>query len=84
MQVDSLPAEGPEKHFTRSEGINNFDQQDHMPRASQVALVVKNPPAKAGDIREVSSIPGSGRFPRERHGNPLQYACLENSMDRGA
>ena len=83
MQVDSLPAEGPEKHFTRSEGINNFDQQYHMPRASQVTLVVKNPPAKAGDIREVSSIPGSGRFPREGHGNPLQYSCLKNPMDRG-
>ena len=53
-------------------------------RASQVALVVKNPPANAGDVRDVSSIPGSGRSPGGGHGNPLQYSCLENPMDRGA
>ena len=53
-------------------------------RASQVALVVKNPPANEGDIRHKGSIPGSGRFPEGRHGNPLQYSCLENPMDRGA
>ena len=52
--------------------------------ASQVAPVVKNPPANAGNIREIGSIPGSGRSPRGGHGNPLQYSCLENSMDRGA
>ena len=52
--------------------------------ASQVALVVKNPPANAGDIRDMGSIPGSGRSPGEGHGNPLQYSCLENPMDRGA
>jgi len=51
---------------------------------SPVALVVKNLPANAGDIREVGSIPGSGRSPGEGHGNPLQYSCLENPMDRGA
>ena len=51
--------------------------------ASQVALVVKNPPANAGDIRDMGSIPGSGRSPGEGHGNPLQYSCLENPMDRG-
>ena len=43
--------------------------------------VVKNLPAKAGDK---GSIPGSGRSPGGRHGNPLQYSCLENPMDRGA
>ena len=53
-------------------------------RASQVALVVKNPPANAGDLRNAGSIPGSGRFPGKGHGNPLQYSCLENPMDRGA
>ena len=42
--------------------------------------VVKNPPANAGDV---SSIPGSGRFPGEGNGNPLQYFFLENPMDRG-
>ena len=38
--------------------------------------VVKNPPANARDARDVGSIPGSGRYPRERNGNPLQYSCL--------
>ena len=46
--------------------------------ASQVVLVVKNPPAIAGDIRDAGSIPGLGRFPGEGHGNLLQYSCLEN------
>ena len=50
----------------------------------QVVLVVKNPPANAGDIREVGLISGLGRFPRGGQGNPLKYFCLENSMDRGA
>ena len=52
-----------------------------MLRASQVALVVKNLPANAGDV---GLIPGLGRFPGGGHGNPLQYACLENPVDRGA
>ena len=52
--------------------------------ASQVALVVKNLPANAGDIRDAGSIPGSGRSPGEGHSNLLQYSCLENSMDRRA
>ena len=47
-----------------------------------MAQWVKNPPANAGDAREVSSIPGSERFPEGGgHGNPLQYSCLENPMD---
>ena len=53
-------------------------------RDSQVALVVKNPSAYAGEVRDMGSIPGSGRFPGEGNGNPLQYSCLENPMDRGA
>ena len=53
-------------------------------RASQVALVVKNLPANAGDIRDKGSIPESGRFPGGGHGNPLQYSYLENPMDGGA
>ena len=52
--------------------------------AFQVALEVKNPSANAGDIRDVSSTPGSRRSPLEGNGNPLQYFCLENLMDRGA
>ena len=49
-----------------------------------MALVVKNPPANAGDIREMSSIPGSGKLPGGGDGNPLQYSGLERPMDRGA
>ena len=52
--------------------------------ASQVVLMVKIPPANAGDIRDVGLIPGSGRSPGGGHGKPLQYSCLENPMDRGA
>ena len=46
--------------------------------------MVKNPPANAGDTRDMDSIPGSGRSPEEGNGNPLQYSCLENPIDRGA
>ena len=46
--------------------------------------VVKNLPANTGDAKNVGSIPGSGRSPRVGNGNPLQYSCLENSMDRRA
>ena len=52
--------------------------------ASQMALVVKNLTANAGDIRDEGSIPGSGRSPGEGNGNPLRCSCLENPMDRGA
>ena len=53
-------------------------------QASQVVLVVKNPPANAGDLRDAGLISGLGGLPREGHGNPLQYSCLENPMERGA
>ena len=46
--------------------------------------MVKNCPASEGDARDVGSIPGSERSPAEGNGNPLQYSCLENPMDRGA
>ena len=49
-----------------------------------MVLVVKNLPASAGDVKDAGSIPGWGRSPGGRHGNPLQYYCLENPMDRGA
>ena len=52
--------------------------------ASQVAPVVKKLPANAGDIRDPDLIPRSGRSPGGAHGNPLQYSCLENPLDRGA
>ena len=53
-------------------------------RASQVALMVKNPPANEGDVRDTGSIPALGSSPGEGHGNPLKYSCLENPIDRGA
>ena len=50
----------------------------------QVAKLVKSPPANAGDTRDMDSIPGSGRSPGVGNGNPFQYSCLGNPMDRGA
>ena len=58
--------------------------QSPEPRASQVVLVVENPPANTGDVRDLDLTPGSGRSPGGGHGNPLQYSCLENPMDRRA
>ena len=52
--------------------------------ASEVVLVVKNPLASAGDVGDVSSICRSGSSPGKGNGNPLQYSCLDNTMDRGA
>ena len=46
--------------------------------------MVKNPPARAGDVRDADLIPELGRSPGEGHGNPLQYSYLENPMDKGA
>ena len=46
--------------------------------------MVKNLPSNAGDIRDMGSIPRSGKSPGDRHGNLIQYSCLENSIDRGA
>ena len=51
--------------------------------ASQVAQVIKNLPASAGAKGDTSSSPGSGRSPGEGNGNPFQYSCSENPMDRG-
>ena len=52
--------------------------------AAKVTVAVKNPPDNTGDTRDMGSIPGSGRSPGGGHGNPLQWSCLENPMDRGA
>ena len=57
---------------------------DKQQGASQVLLVVKNPPPNAGDVRSVGLIPGSGGSLGEENSNPLQYSCLGNAMDRGA
>ena len=51
---------------------------------SKVPLMVKNLPANTRGMRDIGSIPGSGRSPGGGHGNPFQDSCLENSMDRGA
>ena len=60
-----------------------YKTRDHPKWASQVVLGVQNAPAKAGDIRDMSLIPGLGRSPGGGHANPLQHSCLENPMDRG-
>ena len=54
-----------------------------MVKGSLMTQLIKNPPANTVDKRDMSLIPGSGRSPGGGHGNPLQYSCLENSMDRG-
>ena len=46
--------------------------------------MVKNPPANEGIVTDLGSIPGSGRAPEGGHGNPLQYSCLQNPVDRGS
>ena len=61
-----------------------LNHQHHGLRASQVVLVVKNPPASIGGKRDMGSISGWGRSPGRGHGNSLQYSCLGNPMDRGA
>ena len=53
-------------------------------QGSPGSTVVKNPPADSGAVGDVGSIPGSGRSPEGGNSNPLQYACLKNSMERGA
>ena len=68
----------------RALGFTSFSISFYENRASQVVLVVKNPPANVGDIKDLGSIPGLGRSPGGGHGNPLQYPCLENPTDRGA
>ena len=55
-----------------------------MVGVSQVALVIKNLPANAGDIRDMGLIPGSGRSPGGGFDNPLHYSCLVTALDRGA
>ena len=68
----------------RALGFTSFSISLYENRASQVVLVVKNPPANVGDIKDLGSIPGLGRSHRGGRGNPVQYPSLENPMDRGA
>ena len=72
--ASELHTESNKRGGTWQEGIEAF----------QVPLVAKNLPADVGDLRDVGSILGSGRSHGGRNGNPLQYSCLENPMDRGA
>ena len=62
----------------------SFDVSSNLIGASQVVLVVKNPPVNSGVPGDLGSILGSGRFPGGGHGKPFQYSCLENPMDGGA
>ena len=64
--------------------LNIWKFSVHVLLKPNLELVVKNLPANARDLREVGSVSGSGRSPGGGHGNPLQYSCLENPMDRGA
>ena len=78
-----IPVFLPGKSLGAPPAIEAREQHPYEARpvwASQVALVAKNLPANAGDM---GPIPGSGRSPGEENGNPLQYSCLENPMDRG-
>ena len=70
--------------ISRTTELLRFQSQESWSLPFQVALVVKNPPANAGDIRDAGSIPVSGRSPVGGPGNPLQHSCLENPLDRGA
>ena len=62
----------------------NYNLLRGLQGASQVVLVVKNLPAKAGDMSDAGLIPGSERSPGGGHGNPFQYSCLETPRDRGS
>ena len=64
--------------------LSNLTTHGREGGAFRVVLVVKNPPTRAGEVRDVGSIPGSERSPGGGHGNPLQYSCLENPMDSGS
>ena len=74
----SMPVYLKKKKFS----VKVFTLHSGTVGASQVAIVVKNYPVNAGDARDVGSIPELQRSPLERHGNSLQYYCLENAMDR--
>ena len=69
-------------HFFKDKLTTALTDFGTLPR--KVMLVVKNLPVNEGDARDTGSIPGLGRSPGKGNGNPVQYSCLENSMDRGA
>ena len=76
-----------ETKYINSHFICNNSYSEHiydLTQTRQLCLVVKNPPANAGDLRDEGLIPRLRRSPGGGNGNPLQYSCLENPMDRGA
>ena len=81
----------PESHFRAHQNHNGNNPPPKKKKKKEICdshlrgfLVVKNLPANPGDVRDVDSIPSSGRSPGGKHGNLLQYSCLENPMNRGA
>ena len=79
-QMGSLPLVPPGKP---NKGHNSKYYTIMLNMDFPVSLIVKNPPANTGEIRDTGSIPGLGRSPGGEHSNPLQYSVLENPMDRG-
>ena len=73
-----------EPEFVLITALVPLGRRSRVVEASQVALVVKNPPANEGDVTEAGLIPGWRRSPGGGHHNPFQYPCLKNPMDRGA
>ena len=78
--LSSLFLNVPALHLIRLYLVVVIDRSPGFPGGT----VLKNPPAHVGDTGDVGFIPGLGRSPREGNGYPLQYSCLENSVDRGA
>ena len=82
-KMNRNPRSGGRGHLSNPEvEYHLFGMDSYLVWVSQVALVVKNPPANARDGRDIGSIPGSQRSPGGGNGNPLQYSCPENPMDR--
>ena len=82
FSIVHLPSVPPERYLLKS--FTFMKSLLKIGWVSQLVLVVKNLPADGGDRRDTGSIPGLGRSPEGGHGNPVQYSCLENPMDRGA
>ena len=83
--VPLLPARNrvSQGHKRRDKAEGGRNVRPWLNRCFPGGMVVKNPPANAGDAKDMGSIPGPGRCPGGGNGNPLQYPCLENPMDRG-
>ena len=85
LQADALPSEPPGKPDQKSpKKTNKKNRMFTVEKSFPGGAVVKNLPADVGNARDVGLIPGSERSPGEGNGNPLQYSCLENSMNRGS